>query len=436
MISVTHAARSSVAIVGGGYAGLAAAVELVDHGIPVTVYEAARDLGGRARRVERHGIPLDNGQHILIGAYTSTLDLMRRIGVPDSSLLRLPLQWRFPPHFELTAAQAPAPWHLALGLLAAHGMSFSARMRCATFLHWCKRVQFRLTRDCPVSTLLTERKQDAAAIRFLWEPLCLAALNTPLAEASAQIFLNVLKDGLAAGRAASELLLPTVDLTSLFPRPAADYVLAQGGEVRTGCTVQRVQRNGECFVIDTSLERRHHRAVIVATAPQHVHSLVGHLHGLDAPLGRISALAYQPIVTVYLHYPHRARLPAPMLGLCGRYGQWLFDRSRISGQDGLVSVVISARARNERLARDELAARVHEEIAPLLGSAHPPDWVQVIEEKRATFACIPNLQRPEQQTGIDGLYFAGDYTASDYPATIEAAVRSGQACARLAACRT
>lgn len=424
--------RTSVAIVGGGYAGLAAAVELIDLGMPVTVYEAARELGGRARRVERHGVRLDNGQHILIGAYVDTLSLMRRVGVPASSLLRLPLQWRFPPHFELDAVRAPAPWHLALGLLKARGMSLTARLRCAAFLHWCKGANFRLSDDRPVSMLLQEHKQDPAATRFLWEPLCVAALNTPPGEASAQIFLNVLKDGLAAGRAASELLLPAVDLTSLFPGPAADHVLSRGGEVHTGCAVQRVDRDGAGFTVTTAAERRRHRAVIIATAPQHVHSLVGHLDELSAPLGRIAALAYQPIVTVYLHYPRRLQLPAPMLGLSGRYGQWLFDRARIADQDRLVSVVISARARNERLAREELAARVHDEIAPLLGSAAAPDWVQVIEEKRATFSCVPNLLWPEQRTAIAGLCLAGDYTAGDYPATIEAAIRSGRACARLA----
>jgi len=423
---------NSVAIVGGGYAGLAAAVELIDHGIPVTVYEAARELGGRARRVERRGTLLDNGQHILIGAYTSTLDLMRRVGVPASGLRKLPLQWRFPPHFAFEAAPLPAPWHLALGLLAAKGMSLSARLRCAGLLQWCKSRQFRLAQDCSVSTLLEEQKQNAAAIRFLWEPLCVAALNTPPSTASAQVFLNVLRDGLAAGSAASELLLPTVDLTSLFPQPAADYVIRHGGEVHAGCAVQRIDREEDGFALEVRAERRRHCAVIIATASQHVHALIGHLDSLSEPLNTIAALAYQPIVTVYLHYPHRVQLSSPMLGLAGRYGQWLFDRSSIAGQEGLVAVVISARSREEPLARDQLATRVHEEIIEHLRCTEAPDWVQVIEEKRATFACVPNVQRPTQRTDIRGLYLAGDYTAGDYPATIEAAIRSGITCAQMA----
>jgi squalene-associated FAD-dependent desaturase len=428
---VSEEARGTVAIVGGGYAGLAAAVELSARGIPVTVYEAARELGGRARRVERHGMALDNGQHILIGAYRSTLDLMRRVGVPDTHLHRMPLQWRFPPHFELNAVRAPAPLHLALGLLRARGLTLAGRLRCAGFLDWCRRIGFRLKEDRTVARLLQEHRQDAHAIRHLWEPLCVAALNTPVAEASAQIFLNVLRDGIARSRAASELLLPKVDLGALFPRPAAAFVEAHGGEVLTGCAVRRIDPDGSAFTIVREGDTRTHSAVIVATAPQHVHGLLDHWPTLAAPLQCISRLTYQPIITVYLHYPHSVRLPAPMLGMSGRYGQWLFDREATCGQEGLLAVVISARGRNERLSRSELVRHVQSEVAGMVKDAGAPDWTQVITEKRATFASVPDVSRPGQATVVRGLYLAGDYTASDYPATLEAAVRSGHACAEL-----
>ena len=423
--------RGTVAIVGAGYAGLAAAVELSARSIPVTVYEGARELGGRARMVERHDMHLDNGQHIMIGAYKATLDLMRRVGVPDSSLHRMPLQWRFPPHFELNAVRAPAPLHLALGLLRARGLSLTARLRCAGFLDWCRRIGFRLKEDRTVARLLQEHRQDARAIRHLWEPLCVAALNTPAAEASAQIFLNVVRDGIASSRAASDLLLPTTDLTSLFPRPAAEFVTTHGGEVLTGCTVKRIDPDENSFAIIREGHTRTHTAVIVATAPQHVQGLLGHWRELASPLQCISNLTYQPIVTVYLHYPQRLRLPSRMLGMSGRYGQWLFDRAATCGQEGLVAVVISARGRSDGLSHAELAQQVQSEVASILKDAGTPDWVQVIEEKRATFASVPDVARPGQATMVRGLYLAGDYTASDYPATLEAAVRSGHACAEL-----
>jgi len=421
-----------VAVVGGGYAGMAAAVELVDLGVPATVYEAAASLGGRARRVSRHGVMLDNGQHILIGAYTQTLALIERVGSDERHVLRLPLQWRFPPHFDLRAFAAPAPWHLALGLLGARGLSMSARIRCARFLQWCKRVQFRLPADTCVADLLVQHRQDSDAIRFLWDPLCVAALNTPPQEASARVFLSVLRDGLASTRAASELILPRTDLTSLFPEPAAEYVRRHGGEMRLGCAVQRIDHDADGFRLRCTTDEQCYDAVIIATAPSQVAPLAGHLPQLGAQLQQIAALDYQPIVTLYLHYPELPALPFPMMGMSGEFGQWLFDRSAISGQQGLLAVVISARGRAQRLKREDLAARVQAEVSALLPGIGSPDWVQVIEEKRATFACVPNLDRPASQTGLRGLYLAGDYTASDYPATIEAAVRSGRCCARLA----
>jgi predicted NAD/FAD-binding protein len=113
-----------VAVIGAGYAGLAAAVELAARGAPVTVFEAARELGGRARRVDYRGMALDNGQHILLGAYRETLRLMRLTGAdPTALLLRLPLQLVIPGRFSLQAAPLPAPLHLAFGLLTAHGLT-------------------------------------------------------------------------------------------------------------------------------------------------------------------------------------------------------------------------------------------------------------------------------------------------------------------------
>ena len=147
----------------------------------------------------------------------------------------------------------------------------------------------------------------------------------------------------------------------------------------------------------------------------------------------IATLTYEPIVTVYLHYPRPCRLPFPMLGMSGGLGQWLFDRDHISGQSGLLAVVISAYGRERKLSHDQLGERIRLEVAAILPALGHPDWIQVIEEKQATFACVPKLRRPDQGTSIPGLYLAGDYTAGEYPATLESAVRSGLRCAELAA---
>ena len=430
---VTKPSSRDVAIVGGGYAGMAAAVALTERGARVTVYEAARDLGGRARRVITDDVALDNGQHILIGAYRETMRMASHVGVPSGAFLRLPLQWLFPPHFRFRVLDLGAPWHVAFGLLCAHGLSASSRLRCALFFQRCARQSFRLAEDMPVSELLRVHAQLPDAVRFLWHPLCIAALNTPPEQASGQVFLNVLRDGLAANRHASDLILPRVDLTRLFPQAAADHIVPRGATIKIAHAVQGIERHAGGFLLTTSAGQAQHRAVILATQPYRIAALAGHLRELSAPLAAIAELTYQSIVTVYLRFARAPALPFPLLGMSGRYGQWLFDRAQISAQPGMLAVVISAHAREQRLHHDLLAERVAGEVAAMLPSLGALQWSQVIEEKRATFACVPAMRRPDQRTELPGLFLAGDYTASEYPATLESAVRSGIRCAELAA---
>jgi monoamine oxidase len=140
-------------------------------------------------------------------------------------------------------------------------------------------------------------------------------------------------------------------------------------------------------------------------------------------------LQYQPIYTVYLQYPAHVRLPHAMLGLHQRISQWLFDKGQIASQHGLIAAVISAAGMHQHLSQDELAQRVIAELHEVFGIADRPDWFKVIAEKRATFASSPGLLRPPQRTALPRLLLAGDYTAGDYPATLEGAVQSGLRCA-------
>ncbi|MDO9065224.1 MAG: FAD-dependent oxidoreductase, partial [Sulfuricella sp.] len=214
-----------VAVIGAGYAGLAAAVELAAQGVPVTVFEAARQLGGRARRVDYRSMALDNGQHIFLGAYRETLRLMRMAGAdPAALLLRLPLQLVIPGRFSLQAAPLPAPLHLALALLTARGLTWGERLSAVRFMSAMRRRNFRLNDDIGAGKMLAMHGQTGNLRRYLWEPLCIAALNTPLDAASAQIFLNVLRDSLAGSRADSDMLLPLANLTHLFPEHAAAFI--------------------------------------------------------------------------------------------------------------------------------------------------------------------------------------------------------------------
>jgi squalene-associated FAD-dependent desaturase len=419
------AGPAQVGIVGGGYAGMAAAVALARRGVRVVVYEAARQLGGRARSVVRNGHKLDNGQHILIGAYRETLALIAELGRHAAPLLRMPLEWTVRPEFAMRAARLPAPWHLAVGLLRARGLSPGARVACVQFMAWAQRARFRLAQDTTVAALLARHRQHASAIGYLWQPLCVAALNTPLSQASAQVFLNVLRDGLASERSASDLVLPRIDLGALFPEPAADYVRGRGGEVRLDAPVTRIDAHAGGFTLHSANDRLHVRSLIVATQPTRVPALLGHIERLASNLAPIVQLNYQPIVTIYSQYATAPERSAPMLGSSNGTLQWLFDRGAITGQRGLLAAVISARARDRLTNHEALARQVRNEIAAIHPDLGPAQWCQVIEEKRATFACVPGMKRAASITAVPRLFLAGDYTEEDYPATIEAAVRSG-----------
>ena len=394
-----------VAIVGAGYAGMAAAVTLAGRGVPVTVFESGAGPGGRARRVLSQGAELDNGQHILIGAYSELFRLMRSVGVPQSALLRLPLEIRYPGKFQLRALWLPAPLGLAAGLLAARGVPFAERLGALRFLAALRKANFTVKEDLPVDQLLLQHGQDGAIGHYLWRPLCVSALNTPSAIASARVFLAVLRDTLAGEADAADLLLPRVDLSRLFPEPAAEFVKKHGGELHLRSAVQDVQRLKNQFA-----------AVIVAVGPHQLGTLLPDL-ALD--------YSYQPIYTCYLQYPEQVKLPFPMLGLADGLVQWVFDRGALLGERGRLACVISAQGDHQQMALEEVAERCHHEMMQVVKDLPAPAWSRVIAEKRATITCGVGVTRPGTETAIPGVFLAGDYTDADYPPTLEAAVRSG-----------
>jgi len=421
----------NVAVVGGGYAGMAAAVSLAARQVPVTVYEAGAQLGGRARGVPHNGLMLDNGQHILVGAYRETLRLVAQVN-PDSAtpFRRLPFQWEVHNTFRLHAPRLPPPLHMAWALLAATGTPVAGRVRAARFVAGMRRQGFRLAHDMTVEQLLARHGQDGALVRWLWYPLCIAALNTHPDKASAQVFLNVLRDTLSGPRAASDIVLAATDLTSLFPEPAAGFVAANGGRVLRSHAVSRISIDGNgFFVLDARGATQRYTHVTCAVSPHHAHRLLRTLPGLAPMADQIAALRYEPIYTVYLQFDPGYSLPRPMLALPDGITQWVFDRGAICGQRGLLAAVISASGTHQRMDHPALAARVEAELRQHFPGLPQLAWHLVIAEKRATFSCTKALQRPAMQTPCHNLLLAGDYVQGGYPATIEGAVRSGVASA-------
>ncbi|MFT3955664.1 MAG: hydroxysqualene dehydroxylase HpnE [Piscinibacter sp.] len=411
----------SLAVIGAGWAGLAAAVEASRAGHAVTLFEMAPQPGGRAREVQHDGLALDNGQHILIGAYTQTLRLMREVGVDlDAALLRTPLRLSEPDGRGLHLPAGSPLWAFAAGVWRREGWPLRDRLTLlAAAGGWAAR-GFRCAPALTVAELT--RGLGETLRRELIDPLCVAALNTPSTEASAAVFLRVLHDALFSGPGSADLLLPRVSLGALFPLPASSWLARRGATLRLATRVQRLEREGARWRVDGE----GFDTVVLATPPTEAARLVEAI----APdwARQASAFDYEPIVTVYVQAGD-TRLPEAMLALPGgdeAPAQFVFDRGQLGGPAGLLAFVVSGARRWVDAGRDATIAATLAQARQALGTLlhGEPEPRLLVTEKRATFRCVPGLRRPSC-TIAPRLLAAGDHVDGPYPATLEGAVRSG-----------
>ena len=462
----------NIAIVGGGWAGMAAAVAATHAGHHATVFEASHALGGRARVVSSsHAstlpdgttVTLDNGQHILIGAYSETLKLMQTVGVNlENALMRLPLTLQFPDKTGLKLPDWPAPWVVGLdaawGIATAKGWTWGDKWALLRAASGWQRGEFSCSQHLSVLQLCQKSNPTITprVMAELIEPLCLSALNTPMADASAQVFLRVLQDAMFSPSVkidektsfgSANLLIPKRDLSNLFPHPAAAWLVKHGGNVLLGERVESIAYSNAGWQVNATTVKQTFDAVILAGSPSNM-ALAG-IHIAYAATNKIAkelehllrrevqdwqnsvnALRYEAISTVYA-YAKDAKLSQPMLALRSDPGldanidskdpaQFVFDRGQLGGEHGLLAFVVSA-SQGDRFALQEKV------IVQGRSQLNLPDLqpIQTIIEKRATFACTPGLQRPANQIA-PGLLVCGDYVAGPYPATLEGAVRSAQ----------
>lgn len=422
--------RLRVAVIGGGWAGLAAAVEATRRGHAVTLFEMAPQLGGRSRGIGSEG--LDNGQHILIGAYTETLALMRQVGVDiDAALMRTPLRIAYPDGSGLKLRRGPPLPAFTRAVLAQGGWPWRARVRLLMAATGWSLRGFRCEAALTVAALTAHLPRIVRD--ELIDPLCVAALNTPAEDASAAVFLRVLKDALFSGPGSADLLLPRATLSDLLPEPAGRWLERAGASIQLSRRVQKLERAGD--VGDGwQLDGAFFDAVVLATPPSESARLTREI----APAWSASAAAlhFEPIVTVYLR-DAAVRLPEPMLALrsdADAPAQFVFDRGQLGGPAGLLAFVISGAAVwVERGTQATLQATLAQAQAVLAtfgrASTLRLEPVQVVIEKRATFRCTPQLVRPAMAIAA-GLTAAGDHIDGPYPATLEGAVRSGLHAAR------
>jgi hydroxysqualene dehydroxylase len=448
-----------VLIAGAGWAGLACAIELTKAGHQATVLEASRAVGGRARSLnvtlpDGFETTLDNGQHILIGAYSETLRLMREVGVnPQKVLHRIPFTLRFPAtssaEGESTnsaegtkgdALQLP-DWKkplikgldVAWGVLQARGWNWADKLSLLRAAGMWRLKGFECEPHVSVAQLC--QGITASVMQMLIEPLCVSALNTPADRASGHVFLRILKDSLFASTledmGSSNLLLPKADLGQLFPQAAAAWLAQRGCEVRLGHRLTRFESlsNSEHVAHISCREEadliEKYDAIVIATPPVEA-ARIARLSGHAAWAQAADALQHEAITTVYAHAPD-AKLPCPIMALKSSAtapAQFVFDRGALTGHPGILAFVVSASHGDAATIEQQVISQGREQLRIPQMQA-----LQTITDKRATFACTPGLQRPVAQIA-PGIIACGDYVQGPYPSTLEGAVRSGVQTAR------
>ena len=435
----------SVIIVGAGWSGLACAITLIQAGFQVTLLESAPQAGGRARSIhtKHSSLMLDNGQHIMLGAYHFTRRMFKILGLKEAELLEIsPLELNmFSPekiHCQLKAPSLPAPLHLLFALFFLQEVSLKERLIAISMALKLASCRYKLNKDLSVESLLLHYKQSKKLIKIVWEPLCLATMNTPIEYASGQVFLSVLKDSFSKKKQDSNLLFFKQDLSRVFSIPAIQYIHDNGSSIICADKVKQIQIDKPFeFEINT-----HHKDYmshyLVLACPAHISKKL--LNSANTPVQLFPQTAslnyyYEPIYTIYLQYPEYIKLSNRMQGFFSLsqkiISQWAIDRS-VTGQNGLIAVIISASGHHTQLTNTQLVNTIHLELKLLINNL--PDFLsyKIIKEKRATFSCRVNIeqQRPKNHTSVPGLYLAGDYTATGYPATLEGAVKSGVMAAR------
>jgi len=420
---------SRVHVIGGGVAGLSAAVELAARA-EVTVYESGPACGGRARsyRDKTLGCRIDNGNHLLLSANDAVFRYLGLIGaeksltgpgVPDFPFFDLErsLAWT------LKLSRGRVPFWVLPGAARVPGMRVSELASLAKLL--------RAGEDAVVSDCLVPGELS----RRLLAPFSVSALNTPCETGSAWLLGNVVRQSLARGGMACRPWFPAVGLSESLVDPALDHLALMKAVVRPKTRVSALEvehgRVVALFARDERIAVGPEDKVIVAVPPHVAQGLLGpHVPGFEVPD------AFEAIVNVHfrLEEPVRARgvlARTKLVGLVGGIAEWVFLKGDI------LSVTISAANRYLGRDMDDLAREVWGEVRRVVGPVVEnvlPDEVahRVVVEKRATFAATPeqNRKRPSARIGIANLALAGDWTATGLPATLEGAVRSGVEAAR------
>ncbi|HEX5482934.1 MAG TPA: hydroxysqualene dehydroxylase HpnE [Terriglobia bacterium] len=432
-----------ILIIGGGFAGLAAGVALAGAGRRVRLLEQKPYLGGRARsfRDASTGSIVDNGQHIFMGCYHSTIQFLKTIGTLD----RVRFQPRLNVHFAgkekgttvLSCPQLPAPWHLLAGVLRSNSFTLGEKLQVLRLGRKLRSADSGSFSDLTVDGWMAKLGQSERLRRNFWDLLCIAALNEDPRIAAAAIFEPVLRLALFQSAADSRIGLASKGLSECYTEAAAAYICARGGQIK-------LERNVTEFIIEDnrgsgSVCRGVHLSDGTVVESSTVLSAVPCFHLARLLPERLTSqvqffagvarMQPSPIISLHLWFD-REITALEFAGLRGTTIQWLFNRDKILGSgDRHVSLVISGAHQHIRREKEELLEASMHELREIFPAAREAKVLHslVIKERFATFS--PSLSvvdlRPPAVTPINGLFLAGDWTETGLPATIEGAVKSG-----------
>jgi squalene-associated FAD-dependent desaturase len=432
-----------VMVVGGGWAGLSCAYALSQRGHQVTLLEAAPQCGGRARSIlwPSLGIEVDNGQHILLGAYRAFLSLLQAIGLnPDTVLSRQPFQFSVSgknktAHLACkTRPYLPHKLSLILDLCQAKGWTWAEKYRLGQFMAQYIFKHKAVPQDWSVLELLKQARQSQHLIAYFWEPLLVAALSTPLSIASAQYAIEVLKDSFSGTPQNTDILIPTVPLGEVFANPMHTWLTKQGHTVLTHHRVTSliVSENNTCIGVKAK-DKPFYGQVVLALPPRATQQLIQPIACLQHVSKKIAQLNPESIVTVYYAFAQiHATESIPAMQAIVQENQthyWLFCRQ--VNNHTILSAVFSGRGPHLVTDKNQLMDRVQADIQTRYPMLRTLVARKHIQEKFAAFSAdkLSLSIKPTQQTDLAGLWLCGDYTHQTYPSTLEGAVQSGLSCA-------
>ena len=418
-------APDRVVVVGGGIAGISAALRLAGARVPVTLLETRKKLGGRATSFDdvRTGDRLDNCQHIVMGCCTNFLDLLDRLGVAGKIAWSRSIWWveRGGRRSEMKPGLTPAPVHFAGSFLRAHFLNPEEKLAIAAAMHVITRARLGDLEGITFAAYLDRLEQPDGAIEKFWAPIVASACNGWPDRVAASEAAHVLQEGFLAHRDAARIGVPTVPLVDLYDE-AARAITSAGGGVRLGVSAMRMGPN---HVETAGGERIEARAVICAVPFERALRIISpEVQRADERFQRLGALEHSPILGVHLVFD-RPVLDLPHAALVGTRTQWVFRKDEAGMR---VHAVVSAADAWMELPEEEIVARVVEDVRACFPVARRAKLIsgRPVKEKRATFLpTVASIGARPATIGQSGVILAGDYVRTGWPSTMEGATRSG-----------